>query len=68
MCHDVGASLTVGTLFYRDRAIGPLRRARREKGPSTKIRGTKRAQGESKEKGSREVNTQRWKAGEDGRR
>lgn len=44
MCHDVGAPLTAGPLFYRDRAIGPLRQRRRETGPCTEIRGMKRAQ------------------------
>lgn len=43
MCHDVGAPLAAGALFYRDRAIGPLRRGRWEKGLCVKIWGKKRA-------------------------
>ncbi len=32
MCHDVGALLTAGPLFYRDRAIGATQTGESEKG------------------------------------
>lgn len=46
MCHDVGALLTAGPLFYRDRAIGATQTGEsgKEGGPCMKIQDTKRAQ------------------------